>query len=166
MLCTEEGCKADAEFSYVWPWGTQGVCCGIHRVHLQQRAEQQLSTQLFFTILDPGKPQPVSRDERAGLRAKIMVLEEDVQSQNSLIAQHVSANSQQAEELRRQRGIITRLEGELREARDALELAEQDRDNARAECGNALRERDRLELMIRSYPADTSDTEPPTAAQG
>lgn len=162
MLCTEDGCNEPAEFSYIWPWGTQGRCCGKHRVQLMQRATQQLDTTLSFTILDPGRPLPVSRDERAALRAKIIVLEEDVSTLNGTIAQHVRNAGELAEELRRTRGIATRLETELAEARANLEVALSDRDQARADCGVALQERDRLELIIRN-PGDTSRPAPPTA---
>ncbi len=162
MLCTEEGCSNEAEFSYIWPWGAQGACCGSHRTHLMQRAQQQLDTNIQFTVLDPGKPMPVSRDERAQLRAKIIVLEEDVAERDRRIALHVKNGGEQVEEMRRLRGLVTRLEQELAEAKETVDTALRDRDDARTQAGLAIQERDRLELLVRA-PFDNHDTTPPNA---
>ena len=86
MLCTEDGCKEEALYTYIWPWGQDGACCSLHRLQLNQKATQQLDTVLQFTMIDPGRPAPVSRDERIGMRAKIMVLDEDIRERDGRIA--------------------------------------------------------------------------------
>lgn len=161
MLCTEEGCDKEAEYTYIWPWGTDGACCSTHRLTLNQRATQQLDTVLHFTMIDPGRPVPVSRDERIGLRAKIMVLEEDVRERDGRIGMLAQAGTEHVDEIRRLRAIGSRLQEEVNAAHERLEQAERERDDARTAAGVAIQERDRLELLVRNVGSHPATTPPP-----
>ena len=152
MLCTEEVCKEEALYTYIWPWGQDGACCSLHRLQLQQKATQQLNLELGlnFTAIDPGRPVAVSRDERAQLRAKIIVLEDDNRDANARISQLTTAGAELVEEVRRMRAIGSRLQEELNDANARAEQAERERDDARASAGLAIQEKDRLELLVRN----------------
>ena len=150
MFCTEEGCKAEAEFSYIWPWGTQGVCCGQHRLTLQQKAQQQIKRgSLHFTVLNPGKLPDLSRDERTQLRARILTLEDELQAKDARVADIVKDKEQLATVAHEYRTKANSLSHELKEAHKNLDVMRGERDKAKAQAGEAIAERDRLDRILR-----------------
>lgn len=146
VLCGEDGCQEEAIYSYVWPWGTPGTCCAHHSILLNQRASQQLDIPggLRLVALDPARKPEITRDERAHLRANIMVRDDEITGLKAHIARLAKNSSELGEQLQRAR----RLE------RDAVALHEQldqvlaERDAALAEQTELKAEVARLQLII------------------
>lgn len=153
MLCSEPDCNQPAVFTFVWPWGDPAACCSTHRVHAQQKADALGRGALNFTPLDPGAPQPITRDERVMLRATNLTLQEELSETKALLGKLHSTNGELSSEVRR-----LRARGEVQEAlineikRDNDRLI-QERDSAHADAGEAKTELGRLKLMLPTPPA-------------
>lgn len=159
-ICTEQGCDQEAEYAYVWPWGEAGECCGRHRTYLQQKATQQIKRgPLHFTPLDPGRPLAINRDERARLRAEVMVRDEDNAALRSQLVQMHKDLDVLNTEAKRLRGVERHLTEKLRVA--SLDIAElrKARDELVDELGKVTADRDRLATLAR-VDARNADTKP------
>ena len=163
MLCDE--CDKPAEFTGVWPWGKPIKVCARHQLSTNQKATQQLDIQngIAFSVIDPGKPVELGRDERTQLRAAILTRDDELADLQRRVTDSARANAELADEVRRLRGITEAQARDLGDARDKVERLQQERDDAKASEGHAITERDRLELIVRNiqtspvgYPAATA----------
>lgn len=157
--CTEEGCKAEAVYTYVWPWGADGACCSLHRTHVQQKADALDRGPMNFTAIDPGRPVPVSRDERTQLRAALMTAEEDMRSAQERAAILYAENAKLREQLRQKFGAVQELEFQLNDRRADIARLTEERDAARADAGEAQQEAAELRAMLPRHD------EPPVGAR-
>src|SRR3569623_1050334 len=149
MRC--EDCDNEARFTFVWPWGQQGKVCDVHRVTSNQKSVQELDRgQLNFPPIDPNRPVELTRDERTQLRAGILARDDELNDLNARVGTLVKANSELVDEVRRLRSLNAHAEEELKAARDNTQRAIEARDKARADCGAAIVERDRLVLILRT----------------
>jgi hypothetical protein len=148
FLCSEPGCKEVAVYTYVWPWGQEGACCSVHRTHVQQKMDALDRGQMNFTVIDPGRPVPISRDERTQLRAGLMTAEEDMRAAQGRAATLYTENMKLREDLRRERAARAELEAQLQDR--AVEIAHltDERDSARADAGEAQQEAADLRAML------------------
>jgi len=148
-LCTiDPECKSEALYSFVWPWGEAGTCCAVHTVHVNQKADALGRGPVQLMAIDPGRPQTISRDERARLRADIIVRDEDCQALKSQIVELHKSNDAMATEARRLRARTAHLEGVAKDAADDLEAAREERDEAVAALADVTTERDRLRVLV------------------
>lgn len=153
MICSEEGCNEEALYTYVWPWGQEGSCCGVHRVVVNQRSTQMLDRgELQFSVIDPNRPKEVSRDERARLRAEILVRDEDIASLKNQVAGLHSSQAKLADEARRLRAANNYLTNEAKHAAEALAKMTTERDQALADLADVTVDRDRLAVLARPTP--------------
>lgn len=77
QLCSQANCGKEAISSYTWEWGESGVCCAEHQFTLNQTAGQ-ISRTISFAPLSLSDP-PLERTERVQLKARALVLEEELQ---------------------------------------------------------------------------------------
>lgn len=170
MLCDE--CDKPAEFSGVWPWGAPIKVCSTHRLSTNQKATQQLAIEggIPFSVLDPGRPVELGRDERTQLRAAIITRDDELADLQRRVTDSARANAELAGEVRRLRGITEAQARDLQDAQATAARLQQERDDAKASEGHAITERDRLELIVRNiatspvgYPAAGS---PPNEGTG
>jgi chromosome segregation ATPase len=101
-----------------------------------------------FIALDPGRPQPISRDERTQLRAALMTAEEDMKAAQTRAALLYSENQTLREEARRQKGRILEVEKQLGERKADIVRLTDERDAARADAGEAQQEVAELQAML------------------
>lgn len=150
MLC--DNCDKPAEYTGAWPWGDPIKVCRAHMLEANQKARQQLDipTGIPFSVVDPGKPVELGRDERTHLRAQILTRDDELADLNRRIVTTSKANAELAEETRRLRGVSTGLEKQLNDCKAELIEALASRDKALADAGHAIAERDRLELTLRN----------------
>lgn len=151
--CTEPGCKAEAVYTYVWPWGEDGACCSLHRTHVQQKSDALERGQMNFTAIDPGRPVPVSRDERTQLRAALLTAEEDMRSAQERAAILYAENAKLREALRQKTAAINELEAQVNDRRADIARLTEERDGARADAGEAQQEAAELKAMLPRAPA-------------
>lgn len=183
QACSEPGCLKPAEFSYIWPWGDQGVCCGAHRLTLDQRARQQIKRgALQFSVLNPNAAPAITRDERTQLKARIYTLEEEAKDWAAR-CERLNQHAQQASDsLGRATTREFALTQELAEVKRERDLALDDAKEARVAAGRAIAERDRLQTTLQGItgprlppppgspppppvpePAPATSDEPPTS---
>lgn len=144
-------CGEPATQSYSWEWGETGVCCDKHATLLQQIASQVNRT-LTLTPLQRA-PQPIGRDERIALKARAMVLEEELEAAKIRGLELYRINTQLAQETRLAKVREEEAGVQLREAEkqvnDLIEqVAKRDAENARL-----LSELQRLQLLESFQPS-------------
>jgi hypothetical protein len=155
-LCDRPGadgasCTHPATQAYAWDWGESGVCCDMHATLLQQIAAQVQRT----LVLSPLRKQrqPLGRDERCGLQARVLVLQEEVEEGKIRGLELYRVNQSIYGEMRlakvRSEEAHVQLTGALEEIeRLHHELAKRDTENA-----TLLQELERLRLFESLQPA-------------
>jgi hypothetical protein len=152
VFCSEEGCKEPALFTYVWPWGVQGACCSLHRVHVQQRSDALDRGQVNFTAIDPGRTAPLARDERTQLIAARMSAEQDHAEASARGAELYRANNELTDQLRRSVARNNEVEAQLRDRKADVDRLTAERDRALADAGEAQTEVARLKPLVAREP--------------
>ena len=145
--CTEVDCKQEAVFGYAWPWGDPGACCAMHQVVVNQRATQ-LERQVTFAIIQPMGPPPIQRDERTQLIAAKLSAEEELVEVKARAATMYQQNGDLGAEVRRLRARDTEAQAQLKDSRETVERALEERDNALADLHEAQLEVDRLKAIL------------------
>lgn len=151
-MCTEDGCREVAAFTYVWPWGAPGACCHGHRLHVAQRSANLGRGEVQFVAIDPHFKPPVSRDERTLLMAAKMSAEEETKQALARGSELYASNQRLTQEGQRLTAEKNQLAAELAAVTKDRELALQERDDARAAAGKAQAEADRLKLLLPQDP--------------
>jgi hypothetical protein len=75
-------CGARAVFAYQWDWGEKGMCCAHHATLLQQIASQ-IGRGVACYPIQATAPEPLTRDERTTLKARALVVEEELEELKS-----------------------------------------------------------------------------------
>ena len=150
VLCSEDGCREEAIYSYVWPWGTPGTCCAQHSITLNQRATQQLDIPggLRLVTIDPGRQPVITRDERAQLRAGVMVRDDEINELKVQVANLTKSAGDLSAQVQRYRGNARHLEDDAAELRLKLDQVITERDAALADQADLKAEIARLQLII------------------
>ena len=144
-------CGHPATQAYAWDWGESGVCCDLHATLLQQIAGQVNRTVVLSALRRP--VQPMGRDERCGLQARVLVLQEEVEEGKLRGLELYRANQAIYGEMRlakvRSEEAHAQLTGALEEIeRLHNELAKRDTENA-----TLLQENERLKLFESLQPS-------------
>lgn len=133
-VCDREGCKNAATFAYCFDWGEKGKCCSEHATLLQQTA-QNISRGITLMPLAQ-VPTPMTRDERIGHHARVLVLEEELQQAKDRGLELYRANQQlladkQLLQLRDREARVQLEEAHKANARLRDEVEKRDAENAR-----------------------------------
>lgn len=151
-------CGEPATQAYSWEWGEKGVCCDKHAVLLQQIAKQVERTLTLVPLQQPIAPP--TRDERIAMRAKQMVLEEELEAAKLRGLELYRTNQQCIAEMRLAKVRSEEAHVQFIECQKQVntlieEVAKRDAENARL-----LSEVQRLQLLESFQP---SQPEPPDA---
>lgn len=137
-----------ADFTYVWPWGETGACTAAECAQVEQQAANlDRAGQVRFTPVQK-EAAPLTRDERIGLRATVMTLEEDLMAARAEGGRLYAANNQQAQEIALLQTRLSTYEQALRETRKDYEQALSERDTARSELSSLAQENARLKVLV------------------
>lgn len=147
-LCSYEGCREPAVFSFMWPWGEPSTCCSLHRIHVQQKSDALERGPISFTVLDPHKPVSLARDERTQFRATIMSLEDEVRDAKARGQEFFNMNTQLGDEVRRLRARNAELESQVKDRTVERDQAVTERDTALADASDANTEVSRLKALM------------------
>lgn len=141
MQCTLDSCPKPAEYTFVWPWGTDGACCQGHVIVVQQKAKSARGKfgQVSFTRLNPDRPVIITRDERVELHSARLVAEAERDDAgkragelfevNTKLANDVRASKLRGEQLQSQcHELVARVAALVSERDDALALASRRRE--------------------------------------
>lgn len=157
MNCSCEGCADKAVYSFVWAWGHHGVCCERHRFIMTQQS-QRLNRALTITLLEPGAPEAVTRDERVTYNARILALQEEL---NELRGRASTVSESHAELTRQLRTVTAQkalLEGDLQEHRERVASLTESLASGEQWAAKARSELERLTKRLQAY--DLASLEP------
>lgn len=150
MKCTQDGCDKEADYTFVWPWGTDGACCQDHVPIVQQQARNVRGEETFvsFSKLNPDRPKEVTRDERIGLHTRALVAEAEMNDAKERASRLFSTNSELTAENRQLRARTAQFEADVKAMREALDAAIVERDKAlRAADAVRVEMQDRVDLL-------------------
>jgi hypothetical protein len=151
-MCTEDGCREVAAFTYVWPWGESGACCHGHRLHVAQRSQNLGRGDVQFVAIDPHFKPPITRDERTLLIAGKMSAEEETRQAIARGAELYASNQKLVTEGRRLAAEKEQVVAEHIATKKLLDRALSERDEARTAAGRAQAEVERLKLLLPTDP--------------
>lgn len=142
MNCNVDECGKPADYTFMWPWGTDGACCQSHVVVVQQkaRAVRGPRTVVTFVPLNPDRPKEITRDERVALHAARLAAEGEAADSRKHAANLFNANTQLQKELKDSKLRCTEYEHQMRELRKQLEATTAELDAALISAGQAREE--------------------------
>lgn len=161
MQC--EHCEQPATYQYVWPWGATGLVCLKHMQLVNQKAEQLQATPTWVA-LTPGRPEPMTRDERTALYAAKLALEDEVKDAKARGLDLYNSNTQLARECQRLSSRNTYLEAQVVDAKAEVDKAVTERDSLFNELASARMDLDRMKAFLPTPPAAPPAAPPPTEA--
>jgi hypothetical protein len=158
MQC--EHCESPATFEYRWHWGQGGLVCEKHRINVTQKAEQ-LATVPQWIPLTPGRPDPMTRDERTQMYASVLALEDEVKDAKRRGLDLYNSNTQLANECQRLSSRNTYLEAQIVDAKADVEKVAAERDRLFDELAAARMDLDRIKAYMPTPTPQQQPTQPP-----
>lgn len=120
MQCSFPECPNEASVSYSWPWGEDGCACDLHRVVLTQRSIR-LKRQVAITVLQPGAPRPIGRDERIAYEARILAMGAELDEVRGRSLTIQQAHAELARQAKTDKAALRVLEDGNRMAKETIE---------------------------------------------
>lgn len=148
MQCVETGCQNHPEFAFMWPWGEAAACCSAHRINVQQKSDALDRGPISFTVLDPHKPEPLTRDARTGLIAARLAAEEEANEVKAECQRLTQERDKLVEEGRRLHARVRTLEEQLGTEKGRADLAIVERDTALADLHDERQAHERTKLLV------------------
>jgi hypothetical protein len=159
-----------AVFHYLWDWGEKGMACAEHAQLLQQTATQ-LNRTISLHPLQLTQAAPLERDERTQLKAKALVIEEELNEAKARGLDLYRANTQLAGDVQLHKVRNAELEAQNKDLRAEVERLRNDVANRDSEAGRLVLENQRLETLAAFMPTERrdlglSELDLPTTGQG
>lgn len=133
-MCDSDGCEQVAVYRYRYDWGTEGVCCTLHRRVVEQSATQT-GRGVTWQLVNPGYTPPLERDERVQLKQAIVALEDETAALRTKLSQSLEHSQRQGQMIADLRVKLADAERSVAELRDNLDRALAERDEYRQRVG-------------------------------